>query len=255
MNAIALQSAVFNWAALLGPALAGFALNGIGYAGSLFVNAASYLAVIGALLRIDDSEAGIGRRPAGKLLDSVRAALLYVRQDTVLPAVATIYGALLFFGPSTALMLPLFARQVLHVSPSGLGLLFSAAGGGTVLSALVVASLGDVRHKGRLLLISAAVWVVGLALFRLSGSFAVAVLDLVILGAAQNGVAAASITLLQTRVPPEMRGRAMSLNTLLIMFVRPLGDFPAAAIIRGLGLPPAVLAAAAIVGILLLFSA
>lgn len=248
MNAIALQSAVFNGAALLGPALAGYALSRIGYAGSFFVNAASYLAVIGALFLINDSEATGGRRPAGKLLDSVRAALLYVRRDAVLPAVVAIYGAMLFFGPSTALMLPLFARQVLHVSPSGLGLLFSAAGAGTILSALVVASLGDFRHKGRLLLGSAAVWVAALALFGLSGSLAMALLDLVILGAAQNGVAAASITLLQTRVPPEMRGRAMSLNTLLIMFVRPLGDFPAAAIIGGLGLRPAVLAAAAIVG-------
>jgi MFS family permease len=255
MNAIALQSAVFNGAALLGPALAGFALHRIGYAGSFFVNGASYLAVIGALLLIDDSNESRGRRSAGKLLDSVRAALLYVRRDTVLPAVVTVYGALLFFGPSTALMLPLFARQILHVSASGLGLLFSAAGAGTVLSALVVASLGDFRHKGRLLLISAAVWVAALALFGLSRSIGVAVLDLVILGAAQNGVAAASITLLQTRVPPEMRGRAMSLNTLLIMFVRPLGDFPAAAIVRGLGLRPAVLAAAAIVAVFALLSA
>lgn len=255
MNAIALQSAVFNGAALLGPALAGFALSRIGYAGSFFVNGASYLAVIGALLLIHDSNASRAGRPAGKLLDSIRAALLYVRRDAVLPGVVTVYGALLFFGPSTALMLPLFATRILHVSPSGLGLLFSAAGGGTVLSALFVASLGDFRHKGRLLLISAAVWVAALALFGLSGSFGVAVLALMILGAAQNGVAAASITLLQTRVPPEMRGRAMSLNTLLIMFVRPLGDFPAAAIIGGLGLRPAVLTAAAIVGVFALLFA
>jgi MFS family permease len=255
MNAIALQSAVFNGAALLGPALAGWALSRIGYAGSFFVNGASYLAVIGALLVLHDSKGSRGGRPAGKLLDSIRAALLYVGRDTVLLAVLTVYGALLFFGPSTALMLPLFATEILHVSPSGLGLLFSAAGGGTVLSALFVASLGDFRHKGRLLLISAAVWVAALALFGMSGSFAVAVPALMILGAAQNGVAAASITLLQTRVPPEMRGRTMSLNTLLIMFVRPLGDFPAAAIIRELGLRPAVLAAAAIVGVFALLSA
>jgi MFS family permease len=252
MNAMALQSAVFNGAALLGPALAGFALSGIGYAGSFFVNAASYLAVIGALLLISDSEPGGGQRPVGRLLDSLHAALLYVRRDTVLPVVVIAYGALLFFGPSTALMLPLFARQILHVSSSGLGLLFSAAGAGTVLSALIVASLGDFRHKGRLLLGSATVWVAALALFGMSRSFTVAVLALVILGAAQNGVAAASITLLQTRVPPEMRGRAMSVNTLLIMFIRPLGDFPAAAIIGGLGLRPAVLFAAALVGITVL---
>lgn len=252
MNAIALQSAVFNGAALLGPALAGFALSRIGYAGSFFVNGASYLAVIGALFFIGDSERTGGRPPAGRLLDSLRAALLYVRRDAVLPAVVLAYGALLFFGPSTALMLPLFARQILRVGPSGLGLLFSAAGGGTVLSALIVASLGNFPYKGRLLLGSAAVWVAALAVLGLSNSLGAAIAALLILGAAQNGVAAASVTLLQTRVPPEMRGRAMSLNTLLIMFVRPLGDFPAAAIIGGLGLRPAVLVAAALVGVTIL---
>ena len=252
MNAMSLQVAVFSGAALFGPTLAGFALSRIGYAGSFFVNAASYLAVIGALLLISDLEPSGGRRPVGRLLDSIGAALLYVRRDTVLLVVVAVYGALLFFGPSNALMLPLFARQILHVSSSGLGLLFSAAGGGTVLSALVLGSLEDFRHKGRLLLGSATVWVAALALFGMSANFTVAVLALLILGAAQNGVAAASITLLQTRVPPEMRGRAMSLNTLLIMFIRPLGDFPAAAIIGSMGLRPAVLVAAGLVGITIL---
>ena len=68
-----------------------------------------------------------------------------------------------------------------------------------------------------------------------------------ILGAAQNAAGATTVTLLQTRVPPEMRGRAMSLNTLLIMCVRPLGDFPAGAVIGWLGFRPAVLLGATLV--------
>ena len=73
-----------------------------------------------------------------------------------------------------------------------------------------------------------------------------------IMGAAQNGAGATTMTLLQTRVPPEMRGRAMSLNTLLIMCVRPLGDFPAGAVIGWMGFRPAVLLGAGLVGAALL---
>jgi predicted MFS family arabinose efflux permease len=91
--------------------------------------------------------------------------------------------------------------------------------------------------------------VVALAAFGLSSSMAVALPALFLLGAAQNGAGAASVTLLQTRVPPAMRGRAMSLNTLLIMFVRPLGDFPAGALIGVLGLRPTVVAGAVVVAL------
>ncbi len=250
MNAIALQSAVFNGASLLGPALGGLALSKLGYAGNFFLNAASFLGVLVALVLIRDPEARGVFRPAGRLLDSVREALTYVRQDAVLPSVIVAYGALLFCGPSTALMLPLFARQILHAGAGQLGLLFSAAGAGTVMSALLVASLGDLHHKVRLLLWSIVIWVVALAAFGLSGSLGIAVPALFLLGAAQNGAASMSVTLLQTRVPPGMRGRAMSLNTMLIMFVRPLGDFPAGALAGVLGLRWTVLAGAIAVALI-----
>lgn len=247
MNAVALQSAVFNGASLLGPALGGLALSRLGYAGNFFLNAASFLGVLTALVLMREAPAVV--RPVGRLFDSVQESLTFVRQDAVLPWVIVAFGALMFFGPSPALMLPLFARQVLHAGPSELGFLFSAAGAGTVVSALIVASLGDLRRKGRLLLWSILIWVVALAAFGLSGSLGVAVPALFLLGAAQNGVGVASVTLLQTRVPPAMRGRAMSLNTLLIMFVRPLGDFPAAALIGALGLRSTALVGAAAVAI------
>jgi MFS family permease len=249
MNAVALQSAVFNGASILGPALAGLALSRISYSGNFFLNAASYSAVLAALLLLRASESRESTRPVARLWDSVREALHYVRQDALLPAVVSAYAALLFFGPSAALMLPLFARQVLRVGPPQLGMLFSAIGAGTVLSALLVASLGDVRCKGRLVFGSILLWMAALAGFGLSGSLRGAAPALFLLGAAQNIAGATTITLLQTRVPPDMRGRAMSLNTLLIMCVRPLGDFPAGAVIAGLGLRPAILLSVLIVGV------
>jgi MFS family permease len=249
MNAVALQSAIFNGASILGPALAGLALSRIGYSGNFFLNSASYSAVLAALLLLRASESRESTRPVARLWDSVREALHYVRQDALLPAVVSAYAALLFFGPSAALMLPLFARQVLRAGPAQLGMLFSAIGAGTVLSALIVASLGDMRCKGRLVFGSILFWMAALAAFGLSGGLRVAVPALFLLGAAQNTAGATTMTLLQTRVPPDMRGRAMSLNTLLIMCVRPLGDFPAGVVIAGLGLQPTVLLSVLIVGV------
>ncbi len=134
-----------------------------------------------------------------------------------------------------------------------LGLLFSAAGLGTIIGSLAVASLGDFRYKGILLLSSLLLWTASLFIFALSHVFWLSLLVLLTFGIAQNGVGATTITLLQTRVPPQMRGRVMSLNTLLIMGVRPLGDFPASGLIALMGGPLTVLLCASIVGVYSLY--
>lgn len=252
LNAISLQSAVFNGASILGPALAGITLSRLGYSANFFLNAASFVAVLGALLLVNTDAVQSAPRPQGGLLRSVGEAMHFIRRDTVLPFVVSGYAALLFLGPSVVLAVPFFTRQVLHTGPEQLGLLFSAIGAGTVAGALIVASLGDPPHKERLALGAMMLWTVALAVFGWSDSIRIAVPALFVLGAAQNGAGATTMTLLQTRVPPEMRGRAMSLNTLLIMCVRPLGDFPAGAVIGWLGFREAVLISAGLVGAALL---
>jgi len=250
MNAVSLQSAVFNGASILGPALAGLTLSRLGYAGNFFLNAASFVAVLGALLLLRTPDREASRKPAGRLLDSVRDALRHVRRDAVLPSIVPAYAALLFFGPSAALALPVFAKEIVHVDATQLGFLFSAIGAGTVVGALILASLSGSTHKSRLVFSSILLWTIALAIFGWSNSVRMALPALFFLGAAQNVAGAMTMTLLQMRVPMEMRGRAMSLNTLLIMCVRPLGDFPAGAAITWLGFRPTELLAAAIVGAL-----
>ncbi len=90
-------------------------------------------------------------------------------------------------------------------------------------------------------------------MFALSHLFWLSLLALLLFGIAQNGVSATTITLLQTRVPPQMRGRVMSLNTLLIMGIRPLGEFPASGLIALVGGPATVLLCASIVGVYALY--
>ena len=172
-----------------------------------------------------------------------------------LPWVVSGYGAMLFLGPSPAVMLPIFAVRVLHLSATQMGFLFSALGVGTVLGGLLVASLGDFRHKGLLFLAALLVWSAALGAFAASTFVWLSVAALLILGGAQNAAGAIAITLMQTRVPAEMRGRIMSLNTLLVMGVRPLGDFSAGALIGAIGGPLTAGISAALTGAYALFLA
>ncbi len=93
------------------------------------------------------------------------------------------------------------------------------------------------------------IWVVALTAFAVSGRFWISMTALLVFGIGQTLAGTTTITLLQTRVPEQMRGRVMSLNTLIIMGIRPLGDFPAGALIAGIGAPGTVLLCAGLVGI------
>ena len=264
MNAISLQSTVFNGAAVIGPALAGITIGLLGsaghliglmgsltgYAGNFLLNGISFFGVLFVLYFIHVPQEAIeqGTEKRGPMLASIRAALGAIRRDPALPWVLSGYGALLFFGPSNTLILPIFATQILHLNPFQLGLLFSAAGLGTLSGAFIIASLGDFKYKGVLLLVSFFLWTSSLIIFAVSHTLWLSLLALLIFGISQNGVGATVITLAQLRVAPQMRGRVMSLNTLLIMGVRPLGDFPASGMITLVGGPLTVFICALIVG-------
>ncbi|MGC9949047.1 MAG: MFS transporter [Bryobacteraceae bacterium] len=254
MNAVSLQSIIFSGASTFGPALAGVMVAVIGYGGNFLLNAASYVAVIVALwrLRAAGQPAPSMREP---LWSSVRATLATAARDRALPGVMAGYGALLFLGPSPAVMLPIFALRVLHLSAAQMGFLFSAVGVGTILGGLAVASLGDFRYKGRLFLAAVMIWSVALGVFAASAAVWLSVAALLFLGAAQNAAGATAVTLMQTRVPAQMRGRIMSLNTLLVMGVRPLGDFPAGALIGAMGGPLTAGVSAALTGLYGIFLA
>ena len=244
-NAISLQSMIFNGASTLGPALAGFGVATLGYAGNFFLNGASFAGVLIALylmrVRFEPSH-------RQSTFHAIRAGLGTVKRDAVLPWILSGYAALLFLGPSASLILPVYAVRVLHVGPQRLGLLFSAAGVGTVLGALFLASLASNPRRGPIYLKGIFTWVAALTTFALSRSFWISMVALLVFGIGQALAATTTLTLLQTRVPEQMRGRVMSLNTLLIMGVRPLGDFPAGVLITGIGAPGTVLLSAGLVG-------
>jgi len=245
-NAISLQAMVFNGASTLGPALAGFGVATLGYAGNFFLNGASFLGVLIALYFMRVPSVPTHRQAT---LQAIRTALATVRRDAVLPWVLSGYAALLFLGPSSALILPVYAVKILHIGPERLGLLFSAAGVGTILGALFLASLGSSPRRGPIYLTGIFIWVAALTGFALSRHFWISTAALLVFGIGQTLAGTMTVTLLQTRVLAQMRGRVMSLNTLILMGIRPLGDFPAGALIAGIGAPATVLLSASLVGI------
>jgi MFS family permease len=245
LNAISLQSAVFNGAAVAGPALAGLTVARIGLSANFFLNALSFTGVLLALASLPTGPAVQSGRE--RLIQQIRVVLQSVRGDPVLFPLLCVYGTLLFAGPSLALLIPVLAALRLHVGPATLGFLFSAAGIGAVAGTLILGNLPTTNSS--LVRAAVACWCMALALTGISSAVQLTFCSLVLLGASQSIAGAATSALLQTRVPPRQRGRVMSLNTLLLMGVRPLGDFPVGAAIAVIGAPAAAVASAAVVAV------
>jgi MFS family permease len=251
MNAVSLQTLVFNAASIAGPPLGGAVAALIGLAGDFALNGCSYLAVIVSLLLLPPSVAAFPAGPSAsaRTWSAVREMLAHIRKQPVVSAAVLVYAVLLFVAPSQALLVPLFATNVLHRGAAQLGFLFAASGVGTVVGSLSVATLGDYRGKGRILVSANAAWVLALALFALSRSFAAAFVMLALMAVSQSIFSTVVMTLMQASVEPKMRGRVMSLNTLLIMGVRPLGDFPISVATSFFGIANAALLSASVVAL------
>jgi MFS family permease len=250
-NAISLQTLVFNAASIAGPPLGGAVAAVAGLAGDFALNGCSYLAVIVSLLLLPPHAivSPSGSPGSSRTWSAVREMLAVVSKRPAVSAAVLVYAVLLFVAPSQSLLVPLFIADILHGGAARLGFLFAASGIGTVLGSLFVASIGDYQRKGRLLVSANAAWVIALAIFALSRTFAASFAMLALMAAAQSVFSTLVITLMQGAVEAKMRGRIMSLNTLLIMGVRPLGDFPVSVATSFFGIANAALLAAAVVAL------
>ncbi|HEX8200147.1 MAG TPA: MFS transporter [Isosphaeraceae bacterium] len=255
MNAIALNSGLFNASRVIGPALAGLFLARFGATAPFVVNGVSYLAAIGSLLsiRVGPRAPATGTGPAGAVL----GGLGYLARDR---RVAWLFALMAFFGTIgmgyTALV-PAYARRVVHTQAVGYSVLLSAGGLGATLGALVVASLGGLERKERLVL-------AGMGVF--SGALATAgVLPGVVAdrGPAWGPVPAAALclfgtgfgailfysatqTLIQTAVPDELRGRIMGIWMIVFSGSVPLGALWAGLLARSRGVAPVMILSAAL---------
>ena len=251
INAISLQTLAFNAASIAGPPLGGAVAAVAGLAGDFALNGCSYLAVIVSLLLIPAQLTALPEASASRSRTwaAMREMLAVIQKQPAVSAAVLVYAVLLFVAPSQALLVPIFVTSILHGGAAQLGFLFAASGIGTVVGSLFVASSGNYRRRGPLLVSANALWVIALAIFALSRSFASSFVMLLLMAAAQSVFTTLVITLMQGSVEAKMRGRIMSLNTLLNMGVRPLGDFPVSVATSFFGIANAALLSASVVAL------
>lgn len=244
LNAIALNSAVFNAARIVGPALAGVLIGFIGMAGCFLLNGISFLAVIMGLWLITHQRPA--PRAPGSAWREMREGLSYSWGHPVIRPLVTIVAVFSIFGMPYAMLMPVFARDILAVGPRGLGFLMTANGVGALAGALGLASLGQARGRGRLVLAAGLVFSLALAAFSLSRSFALSLALLPLVGWSMVSQTATINTLLQTTVPDGLRGRVMSLFTFVFMGMMPFGSLLAGGLAQRFGAPAALRAGAAV---------
>ena len=235
-NAIALNSSIFNGARVVGPAIAGFAIAWIGEGWCFFLNGVSFLAVIIALLAMRLTR--VERKPSTEspcrsLLQGFRFAM----GDLPIRSALLLLSWLSLLGLQYSVFLPLFADQILHGGPRGLGLLMSSAGVGAVLGALHFAARTEFTGLARWIAGTATTCGIGLIIFSQSRVFWLSMVVLFVVGFSATVQMAATNTIIQSRVPDELRGRIMAVYATMFMGVQPIGSLLAGGVAKRIGAP------------------
>lgn len=233
MNAIALNSAQFNMSRAIGPTLAGLALGSLGAAGCFYLNSASFLALILALLAITIPARHVPEGPT--IWEAVLDGFRFLNENRLIIVLLTVPAFLSFLGLPFIVLMPVFARDLIKVGASGLGYLMAGAGLGAVTAALTLAYQGTPEHRGRFILSSASLFSLALILLAGAHTFWWAFFLLVILGATMVGTLTVTNITLQVIAPDALRGRIMAMHYVAMTGVMPFGSLQAGAIAQALG--------------------
>ena len=251
MNAISINSMQFNLSRVVGPMIAGLMIAAFGETGCFLLNAVSYLAVIAALMALPPLARH--RAPSRGAWVDLRIGMRFARRRPLILPLLAIAAALAAFGTPAVTLAPLFARKLLHVGPEGLGGMLSAVGLGAAASALLLASRGDFRNKGRAVIVAASGFALSLLGFAVSRQYALSLAFLALLGASMSSSASLINTLLQTSAPDRLRGRVISLYALAWLGLVPVGNLQAGAVAERFGPAAALFVGAAGIVLTLLF--
>ncbi|MCX7791456.1 MAG: MFS transporter [Chloroflexaceae bacterium] len=246
LNAIALNSSIFNAARTVGPAVAGVVVALIGEGPAFALNAASFIFVIASLLlmRLPPFRPPGGVQERGQLREGLR----YIQNEPRVRALLMQAAAISFFCFTYIPLLPVFARDILHVGASGLGMLSATSGLGALIAALILAQFGDAIPRGRLVRLAALTQPVLLIAFSVSRWLPLSLLLIGMAGWAGVTTMALTNTLIQSIVPDRLRGRVMSVFTLLLMGLSPMSGMLAGGIAQAVGSVPLVVAGSALAG-------
>jgi len=236
MNAIAINSSMFNAARVVGPAIAGLLVAWIGEGWCFFANSVSYIAVIIGLLMM---KLGPPRQSATDVspFEHMAEGFRFVTRTAPIRALILLIGLVSLVAVPYSVLMPIFADRILHGGPRGLGILMGATGVGALLGALTLAMRSGVHGLGRWVGISAASFGISLILFSFSKWFVVSMILLVPVGYSVMLQMSSTNTLIQAMVPDELRGRAMAAYTMMFMGMAPMGSLFAGALAQKIGAP------------------
>jgi len=244
-NAIALNATMFNTATAIGPAVAGMTYALVGPAWCFTINGLSFIAVIAALSMMKIAAQSRSARPASTRSD-LKEGIRYAVTEPTIRTIIGIVGMVSLFGISFIALVPAWAVKVLGGDATTNGLLQAARGVGALIGALFLASLGRFKFKGRLLTIGTLTFPILLIGFTTIRWLPLALLMLVGVGAAFVLMMNLSNALVQTLVPDVLRGRVMSVYSLVFFGLMPIGSLWAGALAERIGEPSVVALGASI---------
>ncbi|OGS20585.1 MAG: MFS transporter [Elusimicrobia bacterium RIFOXYA2_FULL_40_6] len=240
-NAIALNSSLVNGARLIGPSLTGILITSVGEGICFILNGASYIFIIWALLLMKVKEK---RKLEGKnkgVINEFREGFTYIFGSVSIRSIILLLALVSLLGMPYQVLMPIFAKEVLHGGPHTLGFLMGSAGLGAMFAAFFLASKKTGESLRKYIIISAVIFGSGLIAFSFSKNFWVSVFFLLITGFGMMLQMASSNTILQLAVDDDKRGRVMAFYTMAFMGMAPFGSLLAGSLAGLIGAPNTVM--------------
>jgi MFS family permease len=222
MNAIALNSSMFNGARVIGPSIAGILVASIGEGWCFAANSISYIAVIAGLLLMHVNRALV-EEPRVSPFEHIVEGFRFVWNTAPIRSLLLLLGLVSLVAMPYSVLMPIFAAKILHGDARTLGVLMGATGVGALAGALTLASRSGVQGLGRWVAMACASFGTVLILFSFSRSYFLSVVVLVPVGFSMMVQMASSNTLIQAMVPDRLRGRAMAVYSMMFMGMAPMG--------------------------------
>jgi len=244
-NAIALNSSMVNGARLIGPSIAGLLVASVGEGVCFILNSASYLAVLLALaaMRLEHIPQHLPQRR--HIFHELREGFIYTFGFGPIRSILLLVALVSLTGMPYAVLVPVFAKEVLHGGAHTFGFLMTAAGCGALAGTVYLASRKNVLGLGRLIVLAAVLFAAGVSGFAMSTNILLSLLSLVIAGFGAMTMVASCNTILQTILEEDKRGRVMSFFTMAFMGMAPFGSFGAGSMAGIIGLRETLLLGAA----------
>jgi len=240
-NAFSLNSIAFQTGSIVGPALSGLVIAYLGQASAYLLNAVSYMAVIVALIMMGQvSQQVQPQHHAPVSLDAISEGVRFILQHPIILSTMILDFFATFFSSANTLM-PIFARDILHVGVVEYGWLSSAQSIGAVTAALILSQYNEIRRQGPIFLGAVVIFGIATISFGLSTVFVAAMLALIFVGAADSVSTIIRNTIRQLQTPDYIRGRMTSVNQIFFMGGPQLGEMEAGTVAQFFGAPFAVI--------------